>query len=92
MITFVVFSNEVVVGLEVVGCLKVLLQYLCGKNRVMERRCIKILTQRLAQTLAYIISKQKHIYYTFFTIHCMKVWRNIELFCTRQVIFWSEKV
>ena len=38
----------------------------------------------------YIISKQKHIYYTFF--------RNslheglAQLFCTRQVIFWSEKV
>ena len=24
----------------------------------------------------YIISKQKHIYYTFFTIYCMKVSRN----------------
>ena len=38
MIIFVVFSNEVVVGLEVVGCLKVLLQYLCVKNRGMEKR------------------------------------------------------
>ena len=35
---FLFFSNEVVVGLEVVGCLKVYLQYLCVKNRVMERR------------------------------------------------------
>ena len=35
---FLFFSNEVVVGLVVVGCLKVYLQYLCGKNGVMEIR------------------------------------------------------
>ena len=38
----------------------------------------------------YIISKQKHIYYTFF--HDSVHEGLAQLFCTRQVIFWSEKV
>ena len=39
---------------------------------------------------SYIISKQKHIYYTFFydSLHEGLA----QLFCTRQVIIWSEKV
>ena len=82
------FSNEVVVGLEVVGCLKVLLQYLCVKNRVMERLKLKYSPKDLHKP--YIISKQKHFYYTFF--HDSLHEGLAQLFGTRQVIFWSEKV
>ena len=88
MIIFVCFLNEVVVGLKVVGCFKVQLQYLCGKNRVMERRWIKILTHMLHKP--YIISQLKHIYYTFFQNSLRE--GLVQLFCPRQVIFSSEKV
>ena len=72
MIIFVIFPNEVVVGLKAVWCLKVYLQYLYGKKSRYEETLNKNTHPQTCKNLTLILKKNTFII-LLFTIHSMKV-------------------